>query len=199
MKKIRIISSLVLLLLIAPACQKFEDFSLSATIFIEDQYYPGLPIYSEWGYNTFGTYIDRKPFISTHEGLPVKVIVKSDTTNFILKGKFASGSVELQFSFKGFSPDTYQDLIDFDDKTINLRDENCSVSLKIGTEEHSLNIIEGEFKVKRVQRLYVDEEFNRTIISGYFNFKTFLYGEPIAISQGRYDLGIGYENFYNIK
>ena len=84
MKTIRFIPLIILFTLLL-ACEKAEDYSLSQTIFIEDSYYPGLPIYSEWGYNTFGAYIDRKPFISTDYDLPVKIIVNTDTLHMILR------------------------------------------------------------------------------------------------------------------
>jgi hypothetical protein len=185
-----------LILVIGPSCDKFEDFTLSQTIFIEDPYFPGLPIYSEWGYNTFGAYIDRKTFISTSDDLPVKVIVNNDITHFIFRGRMGSGSVDLKFSIKGISPQTFYDLTELDNTNINLMNGHA-VSLKIGTQTTELNLIEGEFIINKVQRLYVDEDLSRTIISGYFQLKTFLDNEPIAISRGRYDLGIGYENFYN--
>lgn len=182
---------------ILSSCEKMEDFSLSVTVFIEDPYYPGLPIYSEWGYNTFGAYIDRKPFISTNDDLPVKIIVNTDTLHLILRGRMGTQNVDLKFSIKGYSPATNFDLTELDNTTINLKDSGRSATLKIGNETTVLNLIEGELIIKRVQRLYVDEEPMRTILSGYFNFKTFLNNEPVAISYGRFDLGIGYENFYN--
>jgi hypothetical protein len=59
MKKILIAFVSVLSLNLLFSCQKMSDYELSGTFFIEDPYYPGLPIYSEWGYNTFGAYIYR--------------------------------------------------------------------------------------------------------------------------------------------
>jgi hypothetical protein len=196
MKSLKLIYATILVLIIASSCE-LEDFFLSETIFIEDPYYPGLPIYSEWGYNTFGAYIDRKPFISTSGDLPIKVIVNSDTVNMIFRGRMGSSNVDLKFSIKGFAPQTFYDLTELDNTTFNLKEIGRDVTLKIGNEITELDLIEGEFVIKRVQRLYVDEELSRTIMSGYFNLKTFLNNEPISISQGRYDLGIGYENFYN--
>lgn len=197
MKSLKIILTATLIVIISPSCQKFEEFNLSGTIFIEDPYFPGLPIYSEWGYNTFGAYIDRKPFISTSDDLPIKVIVNSDTIHMIFRGRMGSSNVDLRFSIKGFSPQTYYDLTELNNQTFNLKEPGRAVTLKIDEITTMLNLIEGELIIKRVQRLYVDEELSRTIISGYFNLKTFLNNEPISISQGRYDLGIGYENFYN--
>jgi len=59
-----IISSLLV------SCSRDSDFYLQQSIFIEDPLNPGLPIYSEWGYNTFGVFVlftfrlsplDKKP------------------------------------------------------------------------------------------------------------------------------------------
>ena len=179
------------------SCAKMEDFNLSGTVFIEDPYYPGLPIYSEWGYNTFGAYIDRKPFISTMDDLPVKIIVNTDTLHLILRGRMGSENVDLKISIKGLAPATYFDLTELGNSTFNLKEPGRAISLKIGNLTTVLTLIEGELQVTKVQRLYVDEEPTRTIMSGYLSLKTFLNNEPIAISHGRFDLGIGYENFYN--
>ncbi|MEX2370184.1 MAG: hypothetical protein WD578_04180 [Bacteroidales bacterium] len=197
MKTVKILYVVLLLLLLTSACSKMEDFYLSGSVFIEDPYYPGLPVYSEWGYNTFGAYIDREPFISTLEEMPMKVIVNTDTIHMTFRGRMGSKDVDLKFSVKGFSPKTNYDLTILDDTTINLKDIGRAVTLKIGDVTTNLELIEGELIINRVQRLYVDEDLSRTIMSGYFMLKTFLDDEPIAISNGRFDLGIGYENFYN--
>lgn len=197
MKTTRLIFLSILLVSVLASCEKMDDFDLSGTVFIEDPYYPGLPIYSEWGYNTFGAYIDRKPFVSTTDDLPVKIIVNNDTLHLTLRGRMRGENVDLKISIKGPSPATYVELTELDNTTFNLKESGRAVALKIGNATTILNIIEGELVVKRVQRLYVDEESTRTIMSGYINLKTFLNNEPIAISHGRFDFGIGYENFYN--
>jgi hypothetical protein len=189
--------ALIILGTVVLGCDKMDDFRLTETIFIEDPYAPGLPVYSEWGYNTFGAYIDRKVFISTSYDLPAKIIVNGDILHLILRGRMGSEDVDLKFSIKGYSPATNLDLTELDDTVINLKGTGHSVTLKIGKETSVLQLIEGDLMIKKVQRLYVDEELSRTIMSGYFNFKTFFGDEPVAISFGRFDLGIGYENFYN--
>lgn len=199
MKTIKYVFLALLFPMALASCSKMDDFSLSETVFIEDPYYPGLPIYSEWGYNTFGAYIDRNPFISTSVDLPVKVIVNSDTLNLNMRGRMGSQNVDLRFAIKGFSPLNYFDLTMLDSATINLKDPGRSVVLIIGNQTTELEIIEGELIISRVQRLYLDEVPTKTIMSGYFQLKTFLNNEPIAISHGRFDLGIGYENFYNLS
>lgn len=199
MKTIKFVFLALLFPMVLASCSKMDDFSLSETVFIEDPYYPGLPIYSEWGYNTFGAYIDRSPFVSTSVDLPVKVIVNSDTLNLNMRGRMGSQNVDLRFAIKGFSPLNYFDLTMLDNTTINLKDPGRAVVLIIGDQTTELEIIEGELIISRVQRLYLDEVPTKTIMSGYFQLKTFLKNEPIAISHGRFDLGIGYENFYNLS
>lgn len=198
MKTSKILILTISLFLVVTACEKMDDFYLSGSVFIEDPYYPGLPIYSEWGYNTFGAYIDREPFVSTRDVMPMKVIVNSNTIHMIFKGRLGASNADLTISFTGFSPATSYDLTSLDATIIDLKESGRSVTLKLDHEAPiALEIIEGELEINRVQRLYVDEELSRTIMSGYFQFKTFLDNEPVAISQGRFDLGIGYENFYN--
>lgn len=175
----------------------YEELDLEQSVFIEDVTNPSLPIYSEWGYNTFGTYIDRKPFVSDNQELSAKIIVNADTLNIILKGKYQYEPTTLKFSIKGYPLADYLNLIDLDNKKINLKSENVKVTLTVGAITTNLQIIEGEFYVKRIQKLYVDRELQKSIMSGYFNFKTFLNAEPVAVSNGRFDLGIGYGNFYN--
>lgn len=195
------IKYLIIIVVIIPflfsSCEKMQDFNLSQTVFIEDPYCPGLPIYSEWGYNTFGAYIDRKAFTSTDYDLPMKIIVNTDTMHMIFRGMMGSQYVDLKLSIKGFSGADHLALTELNGEVIDLKESGRQAILKIGDETTLLNLIEGEISFSRVQHLYVDEELTRTIVSGYFNLKTFLEGEPIAISYGRFDFGIGYENFYN--
>lgn len=196
MKKL-ILIALAALTVTLTSCMKDDEYNLSESIFIEDSYYPGLPIYSEWGYNTFGAYIDRAPFVSNTSDLPVKIYVNGDTMHFILKGKVNGSDAVLTFHLQGYSPATNFDLVSLDKTFINLKDPGRSATLKIGNTTTELTIIEGELEFKRVQRLILDNDPTRVIMSGYFQLKTFLNGEPAAISNGRFDLGIGYGNFFN--
>lgn len=196
MKKLHHIFLLFAAIFLLTSCTD-DDYELSVSVFIEDPYYPGLPIYSEWGYNTFGAYIDRKPYVSIDEEIPAKIIVNSDTLHMILKGRMGNENVDMHFSIKGYPLATNWDLVELNGKTINLKDPGCSITLKMNGQITNLKIIEGEILVDKVQKLYIDEEPMRIIMSGHFHFKTFLQNEPVAISYGRFDLGIGYENFYN--
>ncbi len=179
------------------SCMADEDtYSLKKSIFIYDVENPGLPIYSEWGYNTFGSYIDRVTFVSTDNDF-TKIIVNGDTLNILLKGLMNGKFASLRFSFIGYPIADYTKLELLDKKSINMKDSKCIVVLTQENTSKILKIIEGKFEFKRVQNLYVDKQYTKSIVSGVYNFKTFFGNEPVAISNGRFDLGIGYENFYN--
>jgi|BioPla2DNA2_1021312.scaffolds.fasta_scaffold11778_3 hypothetical protein len=175
----------------------YDSYELSKTVFIPDYENPGLPIYSEWGYNTFGMYIDRSTFVSTDHILPSKIIVNPDTFNIRLSGFYQSVSTTLTVSVIGYAPRDYPDLISLNDSTINLKEDNCIITLGKKSEKAvKLPIIDGYITFKKAQNLYVDNELSKTILSGTIQFRTFFDGEPVAITNGRFDLGIGYENFY---
>lgn len=198
MKSINYIIGIVLFTSLAYSCNSMEDtFALQKTVFIEDSENPGLPIYSEWGYNTFGAYIDRQPFSCDDNNLPTKIIINSDTMNILFKGKMNGEYTAIKFAIKGYAIADYKNLNVLNDRTINLKSDNNTVTLTRGNKTEKLKIIEGTFVVKRVQDLYVDKEYTKAIVSGIFSLKTFFENEPVAISNGRFDLGIGYENFYN--
>ena len=193
MKKYIFLPVLVVMLL-AGGCS--TDFNLEKSVFIEDINNPGLPEYSEWGYNTFGAYIDRKTFVSDLTDLPSKIIVNKDTFNFLLKGRSNSDDISLKFSVIGYSPADYTDLISLNDSTFNLTGKNCIITLTEPLTSKILTVYEGTLVFKRVQKLYVDKVLTESILSGTFNFKTFINAEPVSISNGRFDVGIGSENFY---
>jgi len=193
MKKYSLFSFFIAIILLS-GCS--EDFQLQKSVFIEDVNYPGLPEYSEWGYNTFGAYIDRKVFASTESDLPGKIIVNKDTFHLILKGRSDYNTLILKFSVVGYSPADYPDLITLNDSTINLTGKACIVTLTDGYSPKKLTVTEGKLYFKRVQKLYVDRELTESIVSGTFNFKALNAGEPIAVSNGRFDLGVGYDNFF---
>jgi len=189
---------LIILAIFMISCSSEQDtFSLKKSIFIADPENPGLPIYSEWGYNTFGAYIDRNVFVSGDNDLPIKIIVNSDTLNILLKGTMDGKFASIKFSFIGYPLADYPDLKTLNDSIINMKSNKCIVVLTRENSSETLKIIEGKFHFKRTQDLYVDKVYTKSIISGVFSFKTFFDKEPVAISNGRFDLGIGYENFYN--
>lgn len=191
------ISLLLLIILFAFSCNMSYEYELQKSVFIEDEMNPGLPIYSEWGYNTFGAYIDRSKFISDENILPSKIIVNGDTLNITLNGYYQDILTNLKFRIVGYSPKDYAELLELNGVKINLKNDQVSVFLTQDSNTTQLQIIEGELYFKRVQLLLVDKEQNQSILSGTFELKTFKNDVPIAIANGRFDLGIGYDNFYN--
>lgn len=195
--KTKILFSLIILtFLFSDSCRKGEDYDLLKTVFIEDPYNPGLPIYSEWGYNSFGAYFDRKPFVSTQNELPAKITVYNDTVHFMLRGEKDYEKISLQFVLTGYSPDSFFDLTEFSGTVFDLSEDGYFINLKMNEDEIQPEIIEGELEFKKVRILYVDEEATKTILSGYFQLKIILDNEPFAIHNGRFDVGVGYSNFY---
>src|SRR5690606_6927520 len=95
-----------------------RETELQRTIFIEDPDSPGLPQYSEWGYNTFGAYYDRIPFVSTDDYVPARFIVDEQSTTFQLDGvkkQSPFGAVGehyiLSFTLPDIDPEEYDDLL----------------------------------------------------------------------------------------
>ncbi|MDO9154882.1 MAG: hypothetical protein Q7U47_14440, partial [Paludibacter sp.] len=104
------------------SCQSdVEDtYTLKKSIFIYDTENPGLPIYSEWGYNTFGAYIDRTVFVSDNNNF-TKIIVNGDTMNILLKGTMNDKFASIKFSFIGYPIADYTNLTVLNNVSINMK------------------------------------------------------------------------------
>ncbi|HBG42757.1 MAG TPA: hypothetical protein DDZ96_06235 [Porphyromonadaceae bacterium] len=190
--KQQIILFTIVLALFATGCSSYEDYRISQSIFIEDVDSPGLPIYSEWGYNTFGAYWDRTPFISEQYDIPTKIIVEAGATNWHLMGHKNGPMQVLTFSFPGYAPTNYNSLISLKGKTFDLTGNECTVSVN----ESIIEILEGSISFKQAQKLSVDKELMRVIVSGTFHLKGIYNNEPFSLTSGRFDLGIGEDNFF---
>ncbi len=193
------------------SCKKENE--LKKSVFMEDPDNSGLPAYSEWGYNTFGAYYDREIFVSNNEVVPAKVIVSNNTMSFILDGQrgapdyyyysryksnYNSNFTEMSMTFKlnDFLPDQYSNLAVFNDTTLDLTNPLYQVSVSIDNNIYTANILSGELTFKRAQNLKVDKQPIEVILSGYFEFKALINNVPVTISEGRFDVGIGPDNFY---
>lgn len=176
-----------------------SSYNLRSSVYIYDDEFTDLPAYTEWGYNTFGAYYDRSVFISD-EDTPATVLCHDNKTAFTLDGELRENfgdEMSVTFILTCFEPGKYSDLVILNDSTIDLADESCKVCLFYHGVEDTLNIIDGELYFKRVQHLLVDKKSVEAILSGYFQFKTLIDGKPITLSNGRFDVGLGYENFYS--
>lgn len=204
MKKIIFPSILVLILGLFSACNNESNFDLDRSVFIHDIDYPELPIYSEWGYNTFGMYVDRVPFVSAYRGLTTKIISTADTLCLELYGYQNSNLSDMTITLFGDTLLSYADMIKLDGREVDLAQESkvrVWMSQK-GEAQQMLHIMNGTLTFKRVQRLYVDNKFDRAIVSGELHFQAeypAASGNYITVNHGRFDLTFGYDNFYYLK
>ncbi|MCF8370873.1 MAG: hypothetical protein K9H64_04570 [Bacteroidales bacterium] len=199
MKNIFLISLASVLLL--SACS--NEMELQKSVFVSDMQFPGLPEYSEWGYNTFGGYYDREIFVSNDYEVPMKVIVKDGATTFSFNGQmgdysyyYSSDEMSMEITLPNFSPDAFSDLITLDETVIDLKQSGCHVDFKINGYERQATIINGNLEFKRAQNLSVDKQQVEVILSGYFQFQVLVNDDPISINNGRFDVGVGPTNFF---
>jgi hypothetical protein len=192
---------LLIIFSIIIGCKK--DNELKKSVWVDDSEYTDLPAYSEWGYNTFGAHYDRQAFISNDFLVPAKVIVTDSLTTFELYGQlgdsYYNGSpyqMVMKFSIPNFKPQQYNDLISLNNTTLNLKDSLCQVIVIKDNTEYTAHILSGELIFKKVQNLLVDTKPVEVILSGYFEFRALINNEAITISDGRYDVGVGSDNFY---
>jgi len=202
MKKLIIYFPIFMALAIA-ACS--DETELKKSVFIPDKVYSDLPAYTEWGYNTFGAYYDMVPFISNESGVPAKIINTGGKTSFMLKGHMNQGyyyyydygnETTLIFDFYSFDPQIYTDLISLNDITFDLTSATCGVRVLRDTAGYDLDILSGEIVFKRAKNLLVDKQMVEIILSGTFEFQALAGDEPISVTLGRFDVGIGKDNFY---
>ncbi len=226
MKRIATLFLTILILVIATACSTQFDYHLSRSIFVPDKDNPGLPIYSEKGYNSFGVYWGLKPFTSQSNEEPSQVIVRDNSCHIHFYGRtdystrvvtartsdgydhqaglFYYGQADytthtLIFSILDFKPNSYSDLLSLNGKRYNLKEDKCVVSLLASSDTLHVDILEGEFNIKRAQNLYVDNVLTRVVLSGTFSFKALLNDVPTSFLNGRFDMGYGDENFFLLQ
>lgn len=195
---------LMAVLFIFAGCSKENE--LKKSVMIYDEEYTDLPAYSEWGYNTFGAYYDRLVFISNNVSVPAKVIVTNNEMSFLLDGQDGNlynygdyAEMTMTFKIPGFTPENYYDLLVLNDTVFDLTNPAYEIIVSIDTMNYTADILSGEFYFKRAQNLLVDTKQIEVILSGYFEFKALIDQKPVTVSNGRFDVGIGTDNFYNYK
>lgn len=187
---------ILITLFTAFACD--DESKLEGSLYVPDDQNPGLPKYSELGYNTFGAYYDRQSFTSSTI-VPVKVIVTEGITSFTLIGYMAGRDVSLSIEMADFLPEDYTDLLELHNTTLDLTDEDYTVFIEDDGVEQEAEILNGTFHFKRTQSLFVDKELFGVILSGTFEFQAIIDGEPITVSSGRFDVSVNENNFYVIE
>ncbi|HHU26874.1 MAG TPA: hypothetical protein GXZ56_09690 [Bacteroidales bacterium] len=199
MKRIHTFLLAIVILVAATACDTQFDYHLSRSIFVPDEDNPGLPIYSEKGYNSFGVYWSLKPFTSQSNEEPSQVVVRGDSCHIHFHGKADYAPYTLTFSIHDFKPGSYSELLTLNGKKYDLKKEQCVVTLTSGTDTLDVKVQEGEFYIQRAQNLYVDNVLTRVVLSGTFSFKAMLNNAPTSFLNGRFDMGYGDENFFLLQ
>ncbi|MDR1652370.1 MAG: hypothetical protein LBS01_01730 [Prevotellaceae bacterium] len=192
------------------SCSKSEP-QMDRNIFIPDENDSQLPAYTEWGYNSFGAKIDRQYFVSTSHIMPCRALYKDGYLQFSLSGVYwltYSGNTEmtLSFSFPCEQLHTYADLLILNEKNMELSAGDIQVvQTKVENTAQSrietidtLNVVSGMLHFRRAQLLSIDDQPNRAIVSGVFEFRYIEDNNvfPVSVSNGRFDIGINRDNFY---
>jgi len=176
-----------------------DDPQLDRTIFVPDQIDNKLPAYTEWGYNSFGAKFDRKYFLVSNSIVPCKILYKNGMLSFSLSGYYDDHvETSLTFIFPFEQIHEYTDLLALDNEKIELATPDCQITFTQNEKTDTLNAIDGELFFQRAQMLYIDDQPNRVILSGVFDFRYLSNTDdfPISVSDGRFDFGINKNVFY---
>lgn len=191
--------SIVFFLCLLSGC--FEP-DLQRSIFLPDPDYPELPRYSEWGYNTFGAFFDRQPFISNDAESPLKVVEERGSVSFLFTGQrglvsYAPGEpFSINFVFPDLQVERYDDLMVLHNSLWDLANENMEVIVAEGHSRDTLEVLNGTLRFRRAQYLLVDQKAEQVILSGIFEFQAVRDGVPVTVSNGRFDVGVADHNFF---
>lgn len=175
-----------------------NNLGLEKSVFISDPQDPGLPIYSEMGYNTFGAHYDRSNVISNNFQTPIKVINRAGVTSFIFTGQrdMYFSEFVIQFTISGTNPQSYSDLISLDNSFIDLTSSNCVVTIRDEGVDYPVQILDGSLNFKKARSVKVDNQMAETTLSGTFEFHAIINQFPVTMSSGRFDVGVDAANFY---
>ena len=179
---------------------------LSEQVFVADSENAQLPAYTEWGYNTFGAYYDREVFKSNSSDVPLKIVVRNDTTTFIFKGTklssksssyYANGEdMVMYISFPNMSFLGYAELTTLHGTVLDFKSRGAVFSLMIDQVVLQPVLLNGMLEIKNARRLMVDGEAYEIILSGLFDIQFLIQQEPISLYNGRFDFGVHNGNFY---
>ena len=190
------VTGLLFLLVLIGGC--IDDSDLHRTIFIRDKKNPELPEYSEWGYNTFGAYINDDAFVSGDQLWDPAGISPGDTAmtlSFHGEKRSKAGDTSdmvMYFIIPRNSPRNAQYLLSLNDVVIDLKTSSSQVQIMSDSTLYPVTINTGELHFIKVQNLLVDNNPEETILSGTFEFEGIMNGKPINVSLGRFDVGVNY-------
>ena len=191
------------MMLAVTACSK-SDFK--ETQYIDDPNYPGLPIYSEMGYNTFGAYIDEQTFtVSYGSDRPFYLVADRESLTLTLYGWRNYKDLNLVFTLpidSTYHLEDYHSLLALDGKsfTIDTTPTSCNVRFEGYYAPEIESIYSGYIKFEKAQQVIVDKTDAEVVASGKFQFRALTHdGTRIDVTGGRFDLGVDNANFVNFR
>lgn len=187
---------LTFILVIATGCSYDFDYRISNSVFIEDAENPGLPIYSEKGYNSFGVYWGLTPLSTVRPHDQSIIMVRNDSCHIRFSGSTGLDIYTLQVSFPEYIPHSFTDLLSLQERKFDLAQSECVISLFSGLYPLNFKPKEGSFMVKKAQNMYIDKKLQSVVLSGIFSFTANIDNIPITFSNGRFDMQFGEENFF---
>ena len=201
MKKLIIIAAVLLAM---TACSK-SDFK--QTQYIDDPDYPGLPIYSEMGYNTYGAYINEQVFtVSSHgSNRPFYLVADRECLTMTFYGWREGTNLNMVFTLpidSTYHLEDYHDLLTLDGKRfdIDTTATSCNVKFEGYYPPTITSIYSGYISFEKIQQVIVDKEDAEIIVSGKFQFRAFgPDGNRLDVVGGRFDLGVDQTNFINFR
>jgi hypothetical protein len=190
---------IILILTTLTVCGCIDPDPLHVSLFIRDKDYPELPQYSEWGYNTFGAYLNKDAFVSYGSYCSVSM---SDTSLVLYFNgqkrteRHDTTEMAMNISIPFTAPDQVNILKVLNDTIFEMENTGTVITIQDYPDvaEKPLSITGGYLHFIRVQRLVVDNQPTEAIFSGVFEFTGELNGSSISFTHGRFDIGT--QNFH---
>ncbi len=206
MRKIFSISAIIALSTVLVSCFSMYG-DIEDSVWIDDSEIDGLPAYTECGYNTFGArHFGSSFFYSRDFDRPGSFIWKNDSLTFTLNGYltddvYYTKKMTLSVQFPYDNVKSYEELMCMDKTTIDLTDSTNKVFVYVNNVYNRTRIYpkSGTINFKRAQRLFLDDKLEEIILSGTFDIMSEIDGDILALSDGRFDLGIKEDCFLYIK
>lgn len=193
-----IIASVITISATLTAC---DENDIERVIWIDDDVYEGLPAYTEWGYNSFGAYVNNRTFASSRHANESTMHFTSgeNTLTFSMettdKDIYTPIIKEMSFTFPYQHITKYVGLKELQGLTFDLASDNVDVKAVLSnddesTDEQTLDVSSGKLVFKRVQILYIDGDQVEAIVSGTFEFNATTQSAAYEVRHGRFDVGV---------
>lgn len=196
---------IIILLAALFAITSCDKSDLKEIQYIDDPDYPGLPIYSDLGYNTFGAYFNQKVFTIHSSNRPFYMVADHDGLSMTLYGQLDSSPLTLTFNVPldtTFILEDYHDLLALDGSSfaIDTLPTACTIMLEGSYAPTFVSIYSGKITFDDIRQVVVDKDDAEVIVAGKFQFRAIKEnGTYLDVVGGRFDLGIDDSNFVNFR